>query len=55
MLRIEWTAEAVENLDAISSYIAAFNPAAAARLIALAESLAEFPERGRDAGEVGAR
>ncbi len=50
-----WTAEAADNLDAIVSYIELFNPSAASRmaerLIALADSLAEFPERGRDAGE----
>ena len=54
MRRIVWTDEAVGNLDAIVTYISAFNPAAAAhladRLIGLADSLAEFSERGRDAG-----
>jgi addiction module RelE/StbE family toxin len=54
-LRIVWTAEAVDNLDAIVSYIELFNPSAARRmaerLIALADSLADFPDRGRDAGE----
>jgi toxin ParE1/3/4 len=53
--RIEWTEDAVANLDAIADYISAFNPAAAQRLaerlIAAADSLAEFSERGRDAGE----
>jgi len=52
--RIVWTAEAVENLEAIATYIEAFNPAAAKRmtrrLIALADSLSEFPDRGRNAG-----
>jgi addiction module RelE/StbE family toxin len=52
--RIIWTAEAVENLEAICIYVSAFNPAAAARLaerlIDLADSLAEYSERGRDAG-----
>lgn len=55
MRRIVWTDEAVGNLEAIVTYISAFNPAAAARLaerlIAVADSLAEFSERGRDAGE----
>lgn len=54
MRRIVWTEEAVEHLEAIVTYISAFNPAAAARLadrlIELADSLAEFPDRGRDAG-----
>ena len=54
MRRVVWTAEAVENLEAIGTYIEAFNPAAAARivrrLVALAESLADFSERGRDVG-----
>lgn len=55
MLRIVWTDEAVAHLEAIVTYIEAFNPAAARRLgerlIELADSLAEFPNRGRDAGE----
>lgn len=55
MRRIVWTDEAIEHLEAITTYIAAFNPAAAVRLgdrlIAVADSLAEFSERGRDAGE----
>ena len=54
MHRIVWTDEAVGNLEAIVSYVSAFNPAAARRLadrlIELADSLAEYPERGRDAG-----
>lgn len=54
MRRIVWTDEAVSNLEAIATYISAFNPAAAARrarkLVALADSLTEFSERGRDAG-----
>ena len=55
MRRIVWTEEAVGNLEAIVSYISAFNPEAAralaARLIEVADSLAEFSDRGRDAGE----
>ena len=55
MARIVWTDEAVGNLEAIVTYVSVFNPAAVARLgerlVALADSLAEFPERGRDAGE----
>jgi plasmid stabilization system protein ParE len=53
--KIVWTDEAVEHLEAITAYIAAFNPAAAIRLgerlITVADSLTEFSERGRDAGE----
>jgi toxin ParE1/3/4 len=52
---IEWTDEAVGNLEAIIAYISAFNPPAAQRLaerlIAVADSLAEFPERGRQVGD----
>ena len=55
MRRIEWTEDAVANLDAIADYISAFNPAAAQRLakrlIATADSLAEYSERGRDVGD----
>lgn len=53
--RIVWTDEAVAHLEAIIAYISAFNPAAAVRLgerlIAVADSLAEFSERGRDVGD----
>ncbi|MBV9931760.1 MAG: type II toxin-antitoxin system RelE/ParE family toxin [Alphaproteobacteria bacterium] len=54
MRRIVWTDEAVSNLQAIETYISAFKPAAArrlaSRLVQTAESLAEFADRGRDAG-----
>ena len=52
---IVWTDGAAANLEAIVDYVAAFNPDAAAhladRLVALADSLATFPHRGRDAGD----
>lgn len=51
MVQVDWTREAVANVDAIRSYVAYFDPGAAdrlrARLNAAAESLAEFPHRGR--------
>ncbi|ODT89786.1 type II toxin-antitoxin system RelE/ParE family toxin [Phenylobacterium sp. SCN 70-31] len=51
MRRVVWSVEAQVNLDAIRAYIGYFNPAAArrvaVRLVAAAESLAEFPDRGR--------
>ncbi len=54
MRRIVWTDDAVANLEAIEAYIAVFDPAAAerlaTRLIEVADSLAAFSERGRDAG-----
>lgn len=54
MRRIVWTDEAVSHHEAIVAYVEAFNPAAAqrlgARLVAVADSLAEYPDRGRDAG-----
>ena len=54
-MRIIWTDEAVGTLEAITTYVAAFNPDAATKLagqpMALADSLADFPHRGRDAGE----
>lgn len=54
MRRVVWTDEAVGHLEAIVAYIEAFNPAAARRLaerlIEVADSLAEFADRGRDAG-----
>lgn len=53
--RIVWTDDAVANLEAIFTYVEAFNPAAASRLagrlVAVADSLSVFPNRGRDAGE----
>ena len=54
-MRIVWTDDAVGNVEAIVTYVSAFNPAAAQRLaerlVAVADSLAEFPNRGRDVGE----
>jgi toxin ParE1/3/4 len=48
---IIWSDEALENLDHIAAYIELFDPEAAARLanrlVAVADSLAEFPSRGR--------
>lgn len=50
-----WTDDAVGNIEAIFTYVAIFNPDAASRLaerlMAVADSLAEFPNRGRDAGD----
>lgn len=55
MQKIVWTDEAVEHLEAIVTYVSVYNPTAAERLgrrlIELADSLAEFPDRGRDAGD----
>ena len=49
--QIVWTDDAVSHLEAIVAYVEAFDLAAARRLgeklIVLADSLAEFPERGR--------
>ena len=51
MRRVGWTDQAVRDLIAIGQYIEGFSPNAArrvaARLIALGESLREFPDRGR--------
>ncbi|MDY6922679.1 MAG: type II toxin-antitoxin system RelE/ParE family toxin [Pseudomonadota bacterium] len=51
MRRIVWADEALENLEAIGSYIRDFNPGASRRLtqrlVEVAESLAVFPDRGR--------
>lgn len=55
MPNIVWTEDAVEHLEAIVTYVSVYDPAAAQRLaqrlIELADSLAEFPQRGRDAGD----
>jgi plasmid stabilization system protein ParE len=52
--RIVWTDDAIANLEAIKTYVDVFDPAAAVRLagrlVEVADSLAEFPDRGREAG-----
>lgn len=54
MAQIVWLNEAIDQLDVIAAYIRLFDPAAArrvvTRLIALGESLSEFPNRGRPVG-----
>jgi len=49
--RIVWSPLAVDDLRSIRDYIGQFNPSAAARfatrLVATAESLADFSDRGR--------
>lgn len=54
MRQIVWTEDAVSHLEAIVAYVEAFDLAAARRLgeklIVVADSLAEFPERGRPVG-----
>ena len=51
MRRIIWSPGAVDDLRNIRDYIEQFNPSAAsgfaAKLVAAAESLADFSERGR--------
>ena len=47
MRRVIWTEQAREDLIAIRSYVQEFNLPAAVRLNDLAESLADFPDRGR--------
>jgi len=53
MADVQWSDAALTELIEIRAYIALFNPAAAermlTRLIALGESLAMFPNRGRPA------
>ncbi len=55
MHKIVWTDEAIEHLEAIVTYVSVYDLAAAERLgrrlIELADSLAQFPNRGRDAGD----
>ena len=54
MVEVVWTREALSHLDLIVTYLRQFDPDAAARfagaLVDAADSLAEFPERGRPAG-----
>ena len=55
MKTIVWTEEAIDHLEAIVTYVSVYDPVAAERLgrklIELADSLMEFPDRGRDAGD----
>jgi plasmid stabilization system protein ParE len=59
LYKIVWTDEAIAQLEGIGAYIAIEDPSAAAdlaeRLIALAESLAQFPHRGRVAEGIRAK
>lgn len=54
MAKVVWLNEAIDQLDLIVAYIELFDPIAAERigdrLFALGESLADFPHRGRPAG-----
>ena len=51
MARVDWTDEALREIDEIVFYIERFDPAAATRistrLFAFGDSLSEFPRRGR--------
>jgi plasmid stabilization system protein ParE len=53
MVRVIWSRDAIDDVEAIRNYIAEFNPGAgdqlAARLIAAGNSLTNFPDRGRPA------
>ena len=53
MRRVIWAPRAANDLQSIRDYIGQFNPAAAARfaaqLVATAESLTDFSQRGRPA------
>lgn len=53
MADVQWSDEAVQQVDLIVAYIKLFDPAAAermgAKLFALGESLADFPNRVRPA------
>jgi addiction module RelE/StbE family toxin len=55
MARVEWTRGALFQLRSIREYIRRFDPRAAERmakrLVEAAESLVDFPDRGRPAGE----
>ena len=53
-LKIEWSPRADRELEAIHEYIAAERPKVAAamkeKLVAAADSLSVFPDRGREVG-----
>jgi toxin ParE1/3/4 len=52
LVAILWTDEAIEGLEEVYAWIASDKPGAAGRvaeqLIAAADSLADFPQRGRE-------
>lgn len=54
MATIDWTSEALEQLDLMITYISVFDEAAAQRMLTrfanAGESLTDFPNRGRPAG-----
>jgi toxin ParE1/3/4 len=56
--KVVWSEEARRDIRDITEYIMAFNPAAASRLsirlVAVADSLNDFPDRGRP-GPYGTR
>jgi len=53
-MRVSWTLAALSDLARVRTYIGHFNPTAARRfaerLVAAADSLMDFPERGRPIG-----
>ena len=55
MAKVVWLKRAADQLDQIAAYIELFDVEAASRmaakLIALSESLADFPARGRPVGD----
>ena len=54
MWRIDWSDEALDDLEAITGYVRDFSPAAAARIelaiVEAADSLETMPNRGRSSG-----
>lgn len=55
--RLTWSPEAIEDIEAIASYIERDSPWYAqivvSRIVAAAESVIEFPEAGRKVPEIG--
>ena len=56
-LRLDWSPEAVEDLESIASYIerdsAWYAKAVISKIVETAETIADFPELGRAVPEVG--
>lgn len=56
-MRVIWTRQAVEDVEAITTYVARDSPRYAAlladRLVAAVERVAQFPESGRIVPEIG--
>lgn len=56
-LRLEWSPEAIEDIEAVASYIERDSPwyakAVTSKIVQTAETIPDFPEIGRTVPEIG--